>query len=184
MGSQWTSCEEKKHLKNVLVGKKKPVCQIECQKRRVNLTYQLWNSLGVCKLWDNVTLSSQTFFPIYCSVCLSSQCPGILLLYGHWYAEISENVTFFFFFFFPRVVLPFSLNGDCCVLLIPVSLWQGSLLMFIIKRCSLLLSYGSRICYYNAAESGNGTKQRPVLFGIFVRVFHCQAPYLLQYKHL
>lgn len=102
MGSQWTSCEEKKHLKNVLVGKKKPVCQIECQKRRVNLTYQLWNSLGVCKLWDNVTLSSQTFFPIYCSVCLSSQCPGILLLYGHWYAEISENVTFFFFFFFSK----------------------------------------------------------------------------------
>lgn len=41
-------------------------------------------------------MSSQTFFPIYFSVCLSSQCPGILLLYGHRYAEIWENVTFFF----------------------------------------------------------------------------------------
>jgi len=91
----------------------------------------------------------------------------------------------YLFFFSTRVVLSSSLNGDCYVLLIPLSLWQGSLLMFIIKRCSLLLSYGSRICYYSAAESGNGTKQRAVLFGIFVRVFHCQAPpYLLQYKHL
>lgn len=96
MGSQRTSCEEKKHLKNVPVGRKKPLRQFECQKRRVNLTYQLWKSLGVCKLWDNVALSSQTFFPIYFSVCLSSQCPGILLLYGHRYAEIWENVTFFF----------------------------------------------------------------------------------------
>lgn len=145
MGSQRTSCEEKKHLKNVPVGRKKPLRQFECQKRRVNLTYQLWKSLGVCKLWDNVALSSQTFFPIYFSVCLSSQCPGILLLYGHRYAEIWENVTFFFSP--PTVVLSFSLNGDSYVLLIPVSLWQGSLLMFIIKRCSILLSYGFRICY-------------------------------------
>lgn len=169
MGSQRTSCKEKKHLKNVLVGKKKPLCQFERQKRRVNLTYQLWKSLGVCKLWDNVTLSSQTFFPIYFSVCVSSQCLGILLLYGTDMRRFRKMSLLYFskscsFFFF---------EWDCYVLLIPVSLWQGSLLMFIIKRCSVLLSYGFRICYYNVAESRNGTKQRPVLFGIFGIVFHC-----------
>ena len=172
MGSQRTSCEEKKHLKNVLVGKKKPLRQSECQKRRVNLTYQLWKSLGVCKLWDNVTLSSQTFFShlLLCVPKLTVSWNFIAL----WPPICRDSGKCWGFFL--RVILSFSLNGDCYVLLIPVSLWQGSLLMFIIKRCSVLLSYGFKICYYNVAKSGNGTKQRPVLFGIFRIVFHCQAP--------
>lgn len=101
---------KKKHLKNVLVGKKKPLCQSECQKRRVNLAYQLWKSLGVCKLWDNVTLSQcpKHFFPFTPRVPKLTVSWYFIALWTPICRDLGKSlflpITFFFstFFFFSQ----------------------------------------------------------------------------------